>query len=584
MFNCRLFCSLLLIASTMATAWGQTAKPDLIVHHGKIVTVDTNFKIVEAMAIKGDRIVAVGSNQTILALAGPGTRRVDLQGKTVLPGLIDSHLHAVESAMYEFDHPVPDMTTIADVLKYLKGRAATLQAGQWVTLSQVFITRLREQRYPTRQELDDAAPKNPVAFSTGPDSVLNTLALRLNGINKDYKVPEGVPCRVERDARTGEPTGILRNCRSLLKIQSPEKLPTQEDYIRRTRMLLDDYNSVGLTSIVDGDTHDDQMEIFRQLKERGQLTCRTFMVLHLEANDPFDKIEARIHNAAQNPLHTYNDMLWLRGIKTYLDGGMLTGSAYMLQPWGISKVYSIIDPDYLGMRYIVPDRLYRLARLALENGLQFTAHSVGDGAVQTIVEAYERVNKDFPVRDKRPCITHANFMTAESIQKMKELGIVANMQPDWLYLDGATLRKQFGNERTTYFQPYRTLFERGVTVGGGSDHMQKIGSFRSINQYNPFLGMWITLTRQPRWTDQALHPEQRLTREQAIRFYTINNAYLTFEEKQKGSLEKGKLADFIVLDKDILTCPTDAVKEIEVEQTYLGGKLVYTRPGKIALH
>ena len=114
--------------------------------------------------------------------------------------------------------------------------------------------------------------------------------------------------------------------------------------------------------------------------------------------------------------------------------------------------------------------------------------------------------------------------------------------------------------------------------------MQKIGSFRSINQYNPFLGMWITLTRQPRWTDQALHPEQRLTREQAIRFYTINNAYLTFEENQKGSLEKGKLADFIVLDKNILTCPTDAVKEIEVEQTYLGGKLIYTRPGKIALH
>ena len=577
----RLICQLVLLAITVSMAYGQAVKPDLIVHHGKIVTVDADFKVVEAMAIQGECIVAVGSNDEILALAGPHTRRIDLHGKTVLPGLIDSHLHAVESAMYEFDHPVPDMETIADVLQYLKGRAGALQAGQWVTLSQVFLTRLKEQRYPTRQELDDVAPKNPVAFSTGPDAVLNTLALKLNGIDKNYQVPEGVPCRVEHDARTGVPTGILRNCQKLIKIPSPEKAPAPEDFLQRTRMLLADYNSVGLTSIVDGDTHDDQMEVFRQLKERGQLTCRTFMVLHVEANDPFDKIEARIHQAAQNPLHAYNDLLWLRGIKTYLDGGMLTGSAYMLRPWGISKVYSIIDPTYRGMRFIEPERLYRLARLALENGFQFTAHSVGDGAVQTIVEAYERVNRDFPVRDKRPCITHANFMTAETIRKMKELGIVANLQPDWLYLDGATLRKQFGDERLTYFQPYRTLFEQGVTVGGGSDHMQKIGSLRSINPYNPFLGMWITLTRQPRWTDQPLHPEQRITRAQAIRLYTINNAYLTFEENQKGSLENGKLADFIVLDKDILTCPTDAVKDIQVEQTYLGGRLIYSHNGKV---
>jgi hypothetical protein len=578
----RLIYLLVLIASAASMACRHAAKSDLIVHHGKIVTVDANFKVVEAMAIQGDRIVAVGSNDEILALAGPETRQIDLHGKTVLPGLIDSHLHAVASAMYEFDHPVPDMETIADVLQYLKGRAASLQAGQWVTLSQVFVTRLREQRYPTRQELDQVAPKNPVAFSTGPDTLLNTLGLKLNGIDKNYKVPEGVPCRVERDAHTGEPTGILRNCQKLLQIPSSEKKPTPEDFLQRTKMLLADYNSVGLTSIVDGDTMDDEMEIFRQLKERGQLTCRTFLVLHVDANDPFDKIEARIHQAAQNPLHTYDDMLWLRGIKTYLDGGMLTGSAYMLQPWGVSKVYSITDPTYRGMRYIEPERLYQLARLALENGFQFTAHSVGDGAVQAIVEAYERVNKDFPVHDKRPCITHANFMTADIIRKMKELGIVANLQPDWLYLDGATLRKQFGDERTAYFQPYKTLFEQGVTVGGGSDHMQKIGSLRSINQYNPFLGMWITLTRQPRWTDQPLHPEQRLTREQAIRLYTINNAYLTFEENKKGSLESDKLADFIVLDRDILNCSTDAVKDIQVEETYLGAKLLYQRTGQLA--
>jgi hypothetical protein len=195
--------------------------------------------------------------------------------------------------------------------------------------------------------------------------------------------------------------------------------------------------------------------------------------------------------------------------------------------------------------------------------------------VHALIDAYARVNEEFPVRDKRPCITHCNFMSREAIDKMQQLVIVADLQPDWLFLDGATLRKQFGNERLEYFQPYKSCFDKGVVVGGGSDHMQKIGSLRSVNPYNPFLGMWITLTRQPRWTDEPLHPEQRLTREQALRLYTINNAYITFEEKEKGSLEKGKLADLVVLKQDILTCPLEEVKDIQVARTYLGGKLVY---------
>jgi predicted amidohydrolase YtcJ len=193
-----------------------------------------------------------------------------------------------------------------------------------------------------------------------------------------------------------------------------------------------------------------------------------------------------------------------------------------------------------------------------------------------MIDAYAEINREFPVRAARPCITHASFIPG-GIEKIRELGIVLDMQPAWPWLDGTTLRKQFGDERMSLFHPYKSLFENGIPVGGGSDHMQKIGSLRSINPYNPFLGMWITLTRQPRWTDQPLHPEQRLSREQAIRLYTINNAFLTFEEKEKGSLEPGKLADFIVLDRDILTVSLDDVRKIHVERTYVGGKLVYRR-------
>jgi hypothetical protein len=570
--RCRTLVPFLLLAAFALRA--QTA--DTIFRNGKIVTVDPQFRIADSIAIRGDRILATGSRSEIALLAGPGTRQIDLRGKTMLPGLSDSHVHAAQAAMYEFDHPVPDMETLADVLAYMRSRAAVAKPGDWIVLTQVFITRLREQRFPTRAELDAAAPRNPVYFGTGPDAAVNSMALQLSGIGKDYRIADGKPGRIERDA-AGEPTGILRNCSRLVQIHSGDKVPTADDRRARLKMLLADYNSVGLTSISEGDLNDTDLETYRRLKEDGQLTCRVFVAYDVDAQLPLDQIGARIQAAAASPLHRYNNMLWLRGIKSFLDGGMLTGSAYMLLPWGISKVYSIDDPGYRGMRYIEPDKLFEIARMALQNDLQFTAHSVGDGAVQTLVDAYAEINREFPLRAARPCITHANFMTAGIVEKMKEIGIVANLQPDWLWLDGATLRKQFGDARLAYFQPYKTLFEKGVMVGGGSDHMQKIGSLRSINPYNPFLGMWIALTRQPRWAEQPLHPEQRISREQAIRLYTINNAWLTFEEKEKGSLEAGKLADFIVLDRDILTCRLDDIRQIQVEQTWLGGKPIYQR-------
>ncbi|MCS7025803.1 MAG: amidohydrolase [Bryobacteraceae bacterium] len=550
--------------------------PEAIFFNGKIITVNNRFEIVQAMATAGERILAVGSNPEILKLAGPSTRKVDLRGRTVLPGLMDSHTHASDAAMYEWTHPVPEMESIDDVLRYIANRAKALPEGEWIFVSQVFITRLRQQRFPTRSELDQVAPKHPVVFRTGPDASLNSLALQRSGIDRNFQVTDGAPCRLERDS-TGELTGILRNCARFIKYTPSGPAPTEKDKLEQIKLLFKDYNAVGLTSIADRDADDEAVELYRKLRDSGQLTVRIFLNLSVNPHTTMEKIRERIEQASQSPLHRYNNQLWLRAIKVYLDGGMLTGSAYMLQPWGVSAVYSITDPSYRGMRYIEPDKLYEIFKLALANGLQPTAHAVGDGAVTTMVDVYERIDQHMPVRPGRPCITHANFMTLEAIRRMKKLGVVADLQPAWLERDGATLLKQFGYARLAYFQPYKTLFDEGVMVGGGSDHMQKIGGMRSINPYNPFFGMWITLTRQPRWTHQVLHPEQRISREQAIRLYTIQNAFLTFEEKEKGSLEPGKLADFIVLDRDILTCPIDQVRSVQVLETYLGGKRVYAR-------
>jgi predicted amidohydrolase YtcJ len=261
----------------------------------------------------------------------------------------------------------------------------------------------------------------------------------------------------------------------------------------------------------------------------------------------------------------------------FLDGGMLTGSAYMREPWGVSEIYSIKDPNYRGVRFIPHERLVPMVRAAVTSGLQFTAHSVGDGAVHALLDAYSEINKETPVRNVTACISHSNFMSREAVETAAKLGVVLDIQPPWLYLDARTLEKQFGYDRLRYFQPLKTIFELGATVGGGSDHMQKIGSFRSINFYNPFFAMQTAITRRAKNLDHPLHPEESLSREQAIRFYTINNAKVLRCSEKLGSLEPGKLADLIVIDTDLLTCPEEKIRDTKVLKTYVGGKLVFNQ-------
>jgi hypothetical protein len=549
---------------------------ELILHTGKIATVDRQFSIHQAIAIDGGRIVAVGSNDEVLKAKKPGTTLVDLGGKLVLPGLIDSHVHP-GAAMTEFDHEIPVMESIADVLAYISARAEALPDGEWIQVRQVFITRLKEQRYPTRAELDAAAPHNPVVFSTGPDASVNSLALKLSGIDRDFKVNDGGPGFVEKDPKTGEPTGVLRSCGRFIKAKPTGRQATEEDHYRRTLELFRDYNSVGITAVADRSGNEASLKRFAKMRDKGELPVRMSVSYHVETIGPMEKLRERIRAVAEHPLRKPDPMLKIVGIKTFLDGGMLTGSAYMRQPWGKSEIYSITDPDYRGTLLIPRERLLPIVRQTVELGLQFTAHSVGDGAVHTLLDVYDEVNKTTPVRETRPCLTHSNFMSREAVEMMVRLGVVADIQPAWLWLDTRTLEKQFGYERLRWFQPLQTIFELGAIAGGGSDHMQKIGSLRSVNPYNPFLAMWVAVTRNARWHDRPLHPEEALSREQAIRFYTSNNAYVIVRDQEIGSLEVGKFADLIVLDRDLLTCAADEIKDAKVVRTYREGKLVFTR-------
>ncbi len=551
--------------------------PEAIFVNAKVATVDADFSVREAFAVRAGKIVATGTSREMRALARDGVTQVrDLGGRTVLPGLIDSHVHAPAASVFEFDHEIPPMETIREVLDYLAARARVVPEGQWIQTQQVFITRLREARYPTRAELDAVAPRHPVNFRTGPDNMLNTLALKKCGFNRDWRVTDGGPGYLEKDA-AGEPNGLTRGLARYIKTGTIGRTPSAAEQDERLKFLFRDYNQIGFTSVCDRGATPESIARYEKLRVENGLTVRIALSQTFPTVGAMSSILGAIDQIAASPLRRPDPWLHLIGTKIWLDGGMLTGSAYMLQPWGRNENYGIRDDTYRGVLNVPPDQLLAMVRRVAGHGLQFTAHAVGDGAGTVLLDTYEQVNREIPLRDLRMGVTHSNFMTRDLIERSARLGVALDIQPIWLYLDARTLVQQFGYDRLRYFQPLKSILAAGGHTGGGSDHMLKVGDLRAINPYNPFLAMWTTMTRRAKWYEGQLHPEEALTRRQAIEFYTRNNAWLIFWENEIGSLEPGKRADFIVVDRDLLSCPVDDVKDTRVLETWIEGRKVFGR-------
>jgi predicted amidohydrolase YtcJ len=573
------FLSAAALVFAAAFAHAQPDGPaDLIVRNGKVLTVDAKFSTAEAVAVRAGKVVAVGTNADVLKFKGDKTRVIDAAGNTVMPGLYDSHTHPVGAAGSEVGDPIPDLRSLDEVFDFIKKRAATTPEGKWIVIRYAFPTRLKEARFPTKAELDAVAPKHPVLYHAGPAGVANSKALEVSGVTKDTKDPPAG--QVVKDEKTGEPTGMLRNAYGVLKGMPGEGEGTAEKRRVAVLKLFGLYNQHGITSIADRSAGRSNLDTYLSFQKSGELTVRINVARNFGAGGSREDIGKRLDDLVGKdkrggPTGVGDEWVRIGPIKLFLDGGMLNGSAYMRKPWPRGETYQITQDDYRGLLFIKPEQLQVVVEEAAKRKWQVTAHCAGEGAMDVLLDAYEFVNKTTPIKDMRYCITHANFPSQLNLERCKALGVCADVQPAWLYKDGGTLVKVLGDERTRWFQPYKSWLDY-TTIGGGSDHMLRFDPLDSTNPWSPWLGIWITLTRK--LERGGVHqPGEVLTREQAIRLYTINNAYLHNEEKEKGSLEVGKLGDLIVIDRDLMKCPVDEVKDVKVLATVVGGKVVYEK-------
>jgi hypothetical protein len=541
-----------------------------------VVTVDARFRVAQAVAIRGNKIERVGSNQEALALREASTQVIDLQGRTVLPGLVDAHVHVLGAGLSEFREPLPPLDSYAAVQSFIRARMKATPKGEWIVVPRTFPTRLKEMRMPTREVLD-VATEHPVMFDASYVWVVNSYALRISGITRATPDPPGGV--IVKDA-SGEPNGILRNAGRLLKgLARGGERYTEAEQLQAMEAQLKRYVAAGLTAVGDRAVGASDVALYEKLLAARRLPIRVVLTWRLDASPSGEEVARRIR---ESPWTTGSgpDAAWLKfgTFKVTLDGGMTIGTAYQRHPYGEfgKQLYGMTNPDDRGQLFIAPDKLHTIMAAARDKGWQLTAHSQGGGAIDTLTGVFEKLDKVKPMAATRSHPMHASFQSKEAIARLAKLGLPADVQAAWLYLDGPALSRVFPGSGMRYFFPLKTYRDAGVVLAGGSDHMIGFDKNKAVNPYNPFLGMWTAVTRK--MTDgRVLHAEECIGREDALRMYTTWAAYLQFAEKERGSIEAAKLADLTVIDRDYLTIPADQIRDIEPVMTILDGKVAWQR-------
>ena len=549
----------------------QSSPADLVVVNGKVVTLDSGSTVAQAVAVRGGKFAAVGTNEQVRALAGPQTRVIDARGRTVIPGIIDTHVHATGVASGEAAQPYKSLTSIAAVQEWIRAEAGRVPAGQWIWPPRMYPTRLKERRFPRKEELDSAAPNHPVAIDGAYALVLNTAALRAAGITAQTPDPPGGA--IVKDAQ-GQPTGLLRNVGGMLsKFRPKEVQGIPLDILERVHRA---YNSIGITSVIERGSSVEGYRAYEALKNQNRLHVRSTVTIRLPGSRDADL--AGFIKRLPVKFGEGDDRLKVGPLKIVVDGGILIGTSFMREPYGLQArtLYGVDDPEYRGFLTLPPDRIKEAARAVHSAGWQLVAHVTGDAGVDAVLDAIEAAQANDSGPARRHTLIHAYFVNPESARRAAKLNVLVDTQPAWYYKDADALATGLGRARLEHFIGLRTWSNAGVRTSINTDHMFGLDPDSALNPFNPFLTMYAAVTRKTESGD-VIGAAEAISREQALRMMTTDAAYLSFDEANRGSIQVGKLGDLVILSDDLLTCPPERIRQIRPEATIVGGKVVYEK-------
>jgi predicted amidohydrolase YtcJ len=546
------FCTALPVAARSETA-------ETVFVNGNIYTMNERQPRAEAIAVKGDRIVFVGSNADAKKYQSPETKTIDLAGKTVVPGLTDSHCHIFGIGEREMNLNLEGANTLDDFLARVKERVAKTEPGKWITGRGWIETFWKPPQFPTRADLDRIAPDNPVFLTRadGHAAVANSAALRIAKIEKDTPNPFGG--EILRDKQTGEATGmLLDHAQDLVgkNIPAPTEAERREAFVVGVKREL----SLGWCEIQNAGSNLDDLPPMRQALEAGQCKIRVYNA----AYSPGPAGAALLHDGPT--LNQFDHHFTQRTIKVVFDGALGSRGAALLAPYSDA-------PETSGYLTQKESELQPIFEEALRKGVQIETHAIGDRANRVILDLYEKAMKSVPeqrkIRQPRWRVEHAQILSAQDLPRLAKLSVIASMQPSHAISDLFFAPSRLGKERLAGAYAWQSLLKSGAIICGGSD--------APVERGEPMIEFYAAVARKSIKGESAdgWHPEQAVSREQALKMFTTSAAYAAFEEQDKGSLEPGKLADLTILSKDIMKIPEPEILTTTCAMTVIGGEIVH---------
>ena len=554
---------LILACALLAFGCNGTVPADVVMRNGNIYTANAQQPKAEAVAVNAGKIVFAGSNAGVAAYVGSGTKVIDLNGSTAVPGFTDSHYHLTGVGARERNLNLESTknTNLADLLAKIKAAVAEHRLGEWVTGRGWIESEWPNPAFPTRWDLDKVSPDNPVFLTRadGHAAVANSAALKIAGITRVMRNPEGG--EIMREPKSGEPNGmILDNAKGL--IQDKISPSPEEDIDPNLEVGIAKTLEQGWTTVhVPGGSFA-EIDRLKQTYENGKTKLRVYYAV----SGPGPESRKLLDQGAQTGL--YSDRLNVRSIKVVLDGALGSKGAALLENYN--------DYNSNGFFTAKPDEVYAMTEEALRKGIQVMTHAIGDRANREILNIYERALNAVPadqrkLKDPRFRIEHAQIFHADDLPRPAKLGVILSMQPSHAITDLHFAPSRLGMARLAGAYAWRTFLDSGAKIAGGSD--------APVERGDPRIEFYAAVTRKDLkgYSAEGWHPELRVTREEALKMFTIWAAYASFEESIKGSIEPGKLADLTVFSKDIMTVPEMDILKAETLMTIIGGEIVYEK-------